>query len=262
MQHLIWNVNPVMLEIGSFKIHWYGILFATSFVIGLFILTWMYKREKKNADILNYLLLYTFIGAAVGARLVHCLFYEPNYYLANPLEILDIRKGGLASHGGMVGVLIALWFLTKYYKESYTWLIARFTIVGIFTAAAIRVGNFMNSEILGLPSNLPWAIVFQRVDTVPRHPVQLYEALAYLLIFILLLSIYLKAKASTSTKILPPLFLITLFGTRFFIEYAKTRQATYVTDLPLTTGQMLSIPFVIIGVIWLILSLRSNKVGA
>jgi len=259
MQHIIWDINPIMIQMGSIKIHWYGILFISSFFIGLEILKWIYKRENRKVEVLENLVFYIFIGAIIGARLVHCYFYQPSYYLEHPFEVLAVWKGGLASHGGMIGVLITLLFFVKYHKESYLWLLARFTIVGALTAAAIRIGNFINSEIIGLPTELPWAIVFQRIDTIPRHPVQLYEALAYIFIFILLLSIYKKSKFTTSTKILPPLFLVTLFTARFFIEYTKTRQADYTTGLPFSTGQMLSIPLIIIGLVWLTFAIRSMR---
>jgi prolipoprotein diacylglyceryl transferase len=252
MEHFIWNINPILLDLGAVQVYWYGVLFVGSFFIGLEILKWIYKRENKDPEILDNLIFYALIGAAIGARLVHCFFYEPSYFLQHPLKILAIWEGGLASHGGMIGVLIVVWLFTKYHKESYLWLLARFTIVGALTATAIRIGNFMNSEIVGLPTDLPWAIVFERVDSLPRHPVQLYEAIAYISIFLLLLFIYKKSKPNTSTKILPPLFLVTLFTARFFIEYVKTKQATYTTDLPFSTGQMLSMPFILIGVVWLI----------
>ena len=259
MEHFVWNMNPILLEIGPFKTYWYGVIFVGSFFVGLEILKWMYKREGKNPEVIENLLFYLLIGAAIGARLVHCFFYEPDIYLSNPLKIFAIWEGGLASHGGMLGVLIVLWFFAKYHHESYMWLIARISIPGAFTASAIRIGNFINSEIIGLPTDLPWAVVFQRVDNIPRHPVQLYEAIAYIAIFIFLLTVYIKSKPEFATKVLPPLFLTTLFTARFFIEYAKTRQADYTTDLPFTTGQMLSLPFIIIGVVWLIWALKSSK---
>ena len=259
MEYFIWNMNPILLELGPIKIYWYGLFFVGSFFIGLEIFKWIYRRESRDPNILDNLVIYVLLGAAIGARLVHCFFYEPSYFLEQPLKIFAIWEGGLASHGGMLGVLITVWIFTKYHKESYLWLLARFTIVGSLTATAIRLGNFINSEIIGLPSELPWAIVFQRVDNIPRHPVQLYEAIAYISIFILLLTLYKKSTPTVATKLLPPLFLVTLFSSRFVIEYAKTRQAIYSTDLPFSIGQMLSIPFIIIGIVWLIFSIRSLK---
>ena len=146
---------------------------------------------------------------------------------------------------GLAGVLIALYVFAKRYNESYTWLLSRVAIPGTLTAAFVRFGNLFNSEILGTPSELPWAIIFQRVDMIPRHPVQLYEAFAYLIILALLVTIYRKVSPAFATKILPGVFLVTLFTARFFIEYAKIRQAAYSTDLPFSTGQMLSVPFIL-----------------
>lgn len=262
MEHFIWNVDPNLFTIGSVHVRWYGVLFVGSLLLGLQILEWVYKREKKDDEALSSLLFYIIIGTIVGARLVHCFFYSPEYYLQHPLQILAVWKGGLASHGGLAGVLIALYFYTKKYKVDYLWLLSRLTIPGALTAAFVRIGNFFNSEILGHPSDAVWAVVFPRVDMVARHPVQLYEALAYLLIVALLFAIYKKVTPAFSTKILPGTFLVTLFSARFFIEYAKTEQAAYTTDIALTTGQMLSIPFVIAGLVWIVLAFRSIKKAA
>jgi len=259
MEHFIWNVNPNILELGSLQLRWYGLLFVGSFFLGISILNWMYKREGRDPAVLDNLLLYLIAGVVIGSRLVHCLFYEPEFYLSHPLEILYVWKGGLASHGGLVGVLVAMYIFAKKYNESYFWLIARVTIPGALTAAFVRFGNLFNSEILGKPSELPWAIIFQRVDMIPRHPVQLYEAFSYLFILVLLLGIYKKTSPSFATKILPGIFFVTLFSARFFIEYAKTRQAAYTTDLPFSTGQMLSIPFIIIGIIWIIWAFKTKE---
>ncbi len=260
MEHFIWNVDPNIVELGSIQLRWYGLLFVGSFFLGLMILNRIYKREGKDPAVLDNLLIYLMVGAVLGARLVHCFFYEPDFYLSHPLEILAIWKGGLASHGGLAGVLIALYIFSKRYNESYTWLLARITIPGALTAAFVRFGNLFNSEILGKPSELPWAIVFQRIDMIPRHPVQLYEAFAYLTIFVLLVTIYRKVTPAFATKILPGVFLVTLFTARFFIEYAKTRQAAYVTDLPFSTGQMLSVPFILVGIIWIIWAFKTKEV--
>jgi len=259
MEHFIWNINPVLLELGPLQLRWYGLLFVGSFFIGASILGWIYKREGKDPIVIENLLLYIMAGAVIGSRLVHCFFYEPDFYLSHPLEILYVWKGGLASHGGLLGVLIAMYLFTRRYKESYMWLASRVAIPGALTAAFVRFGNLFNSEILGTPSELPWAIIFQRIDMIPRHPVQLYEAFAYLLILIVLLTIYRKVSASFATKILPGTFLILVFTARFFLEYVKTRQASYTTELPFSTGQLLSIPYIIIGIIWIVWAYKSAK---
>ncbi|EIF51125.1 prolipoprotein diacylglyceryl transferase [Sulfurovum sp. AR] len=257
MEHFIWNVNPNILELGPLQLRWYGLLFVGSFFLGLMILTKIYKREGKDPAVLDSMLIYVMVGAVLGSRLVHCFFYEPEFYLSHPLEILKVWKGGLASHGGLAGVLIALYLFAKRYHTSYMWLLSRVSIPGALTAAFVRFGNLFNSEILGLPSDKPWAIIFARVDMVPRHPVQLYEAFSYIIIFLLLIVIYRKVTPAFATKILPAVFLITVFTARFFLEYTKTRQAAYTTDLPFTTGQMLSIPYIILGILWMIWAFKS-----
>lgn len=259
MEHFIWNVDPNIIKLGSIQVRWYGVLFVGSFLIGLQILHWVYRREKRDGAVLDILLLYVIIGAIVGSRLVHCLFYSPEFYLEHPLQIFAVWKGGLASHGGLAGVLIALYFYTKKFKIDYFWLLARLTIPGALTAAFVRIGNLFNSEILGLPSDAAWAVVFPRVDMIARHPVQLYEAISYLFIMLLLFIIYKRTTPEFATKILPGAFLVTLFSARFFIEFTKTRQAAYTTDIALTTGQMLSVPFIIAGVIWIVWAFMSTK---
>lgn len=261
MEHFIWNVNPNILEFGDLQLRWYGVLFVGSFFLGLMILKWIYKHEKKDASVLDNLLIYVMVGAVVGSRLMHCFAYEPEFYLSHPLEIFKVWKGGLASHGGLAGVLLSLYVFSKRYDTPYLWLLSRIAIPGALTAAFVRFGNLFNSEILGLPSQLPWAIVFKRVDLVPRHPVQLYEAFAYLIIFVILVSIYRKVSPIFATKILPGIFLVLVFTARFFIEYAKTKQESYTTDLPLSVGQMLSIPYVLLGIVWIIWAFKSRHKG-
>lgn len=259
MQHLIWNINPTLLHLGPLQLRWYGLLFVGSFFLGAMILNWIYKREGKNPAVIDNLLIYVMVGAVVGARLMHCFAYEPNFYLSHPIEILKVWKGGLASHGGLLGVLIALYLFSRKYNESFMWIVSRIAIPGALTAAFVRVGNLFNSEILGKPSDAPWAIVFERIDLVPRHPVQLYEAFSYLTILLILVTLYRKVTPAFATKILPGSFLVLVFVARFFIEYAKTRQADYTTDLPFSTGQLLSIPYILIGIAWIIWALKTKQ---
>lgn len=259
MQHLIWNINPTLLHLGPLQLRWYGLLFVGSFFLGAMILNWIYKREGKNPAVIDNLLIYVMVGAVVGARLMHCFAYEPNFYLSHPIEILKVWKGGLASHGGLLGVLIALYLFSRKHNESFMWIVSRIAIPGALTAAFVRVGNLFNSEILGKPSDAPWAIVFERIDLVPRHPVQLYEAFSYLTILLILVTLYRKVTPAFATKILPGSFLVLVFVARFFIEYAKTRQADYTTDLPFSTGQLLSIPYILIGIAWIIWALKTKQ---
>jgi len=259
MEHFVWNVNPNIFEFGSIQLRWYGLLFVGSFFLGLMLLQWVYKREGRDPAVLDNLLIYIMVGAVIGARLMHCFAYEPEFYLSHPLEILKVWKGGLASHGGLLGVLIALYVFSKKYNESYMWLISRVAIPGALTAACVRFGNLFNSEILGLPTEKPWAIIFPRVDMIPRHPVQLYEAFAYLFLLFILVTVYKKIAPSFATKILPGIFLTYMFIVRFLLEYTKTRQADYTTSLPFTTGQMLSVPFILIGIIWIIWAIKNKE---
>lgn len=258
MEHFVWNIDPTLLHLGPLQLRWYGLLFVGSFFLGAMILSWIYKRENKDPAVIENLLIYVMVGAVIGSRLVHCFFYEPEFYLSHPLEILYVWKGGLASHGGLLGVLIALYLFSRKYKESYMWIISRVAIPGALTAAFVRIGNLFNSEILGKPSDVSWAIIFERVDLVPRHPVQLYEAFSYLVILVILVTLYRKVTPAFATKILPGVFLVLLFTARFAIEYTKTRQAAYTTDLPFSTGQMLSIPYILIGIVWIIWALKNR----
>jgi len=259
MEHFVWNVDPNIFAFGSIQLRWYGLLFVGSFFLGLMLLQWVYKREGRDPTVLDTLLIYIMVGAVIGARLMHCFAYEPDFYLSHPLEILKVWKGGLASHGGLLGVLIALYLFSKKYNESYMWLLSRVAIPGALTAAFVRFGNLFNSEILGLPTDKPWAIIFPRVDMIPRHPVQLYEAFAYLTLLLILVTVYKKVTPAFATKILPGIFLTYMFIVRFLLEYTKTRQADYTTSLPFTTGQMLSVPFIIIGIVWIIWAVRSRQ---
>ena len=262
MAYFTWNVAPNIFSFGPIQLRWYGLLFVGSFFLGLMLLQWIYKREKRDPSVLDNLLIYLLIGTVIGARLMHCFAYEPEYYLSHPLEILKVWKGGLASHGGMLGVVTALYLFAKRYKESFWWLLARLTMPGALVAAFVRFGNLFNSEILGLPTDKPWAIIFERIDMVPRHPVQLYEAFSYLTLLLILVVIYKKVSSDFATRILPGIFLSIMFTVRFLLEYTKTRQADYTTSLPFTTGQMLSVPFMIIGLIWILWAIKSRRVDS
>lgn len=259
MEHLIWNINPIIFEIGPLQLRWYGLLFVGSFFIGLTISKWIFNREERNPELLDTLLLYALAGTVIGARLMHCFAYEPGYYLTHPLEIIMVWKGGLASHGGMLGVILAFWLFSKRYQESFFWLISRMTIPGLLVAASVRFGNFFNSEILGKVTDLPWAIIFERVDMLPRHPVQLYEAFSYLTLFTLFILLYKKLDPTLITRLFPGLFLATMFSVRFLLEYTKTKQAAYTLQIPLTTGQLLSLPFIFIGMVWIVWSLSKRS---
>ena len=253
----MWSVNPVAFSFGSLHVFWYGILFASAILAGLHFMKWVYRLEGKNEADLESMFLYITIGIVVGARLGHCIFYDPAYYLAHPMKIFAVWEGGLASHGGGSGVIFALYLFARKYKLNYLWLLDRVAIPTALFGAFVRMGNFMNSEIVGKPTDVPWAIVFQRVDMLPRHPAQLYEAISYFAIFLLLTLIYKTKREKLHNGFLFGLFLTLIFTARLLIEFVKVKQADYDTSfLMMTTGQALSIPFLIVGVVIMLWSLK------
>ena len=258
MHHFIWNFDPVLLSLGPITIHWYGALFACSILAGLQFMKWVYKQENKPISSLDDLLVWAVIGIVVGARLGHCFFYDPEYYFSNPMKILAIWEGGLASHGGGLGVIIAVYFYAKKNKFQHLWLLDRLAIATALFGIFVRTANFLNAEILGKPSDIAWAVVFERVDNIPRHPAQLYEAFAYLFIFITLTIIYKTTKAKEKHGMLLGLFLMLTFTARFIIEFFKQKQAAYGSELAVNTGQMLSVPFFCVGLFLIIWSFKNN----
>ncbi len=255
-----WDVNPEIFRIGSFAIRWYGLLFASGFLFGYIIMHKIFKNENLPDASLDRLTIYMAVGVIVGARLGHCLFYEPRYYLSHPVEILKIWHGGLASHGAAIGILLAIWYFVRKEKKDYTWAIDRIAIVVALAGFFIRIGNLMNSEIYGIETTLPWGFVFLRNgENVPKHPTQIYEALAYLLIFILLLRSYWRKKGEHIQGTIISLAIILIFIARFFIEFLKEDQVEFEQGMTLNMGQLLSIPFIIAGIVWLYYSLKNKK---
>lgn len=253
-----WNVSPEIVNIGPLSIRWYGLLFAAAFLTGFRIIERIFSAEKVSAAHLDRLFVYVIVSTLLGARLGHTLFYEPEVYLPNPLRILKIWEGGLASHGAAVGIFFALFIYSKKYKLSWLWMVDRLAIVVALAGAFIRTGNLFNSEIIGKPTDLPWAFVFERVDSIPRHPPQIYEALGYLATFILLHRFYWKGNKGKSRGFLFGTFLIAVFGSRFVWEFFKENQVAFESSLPLNMGQLLSIPLVITGIILLVRARRST----
>jgi prolipoprotein diacylglyceryl transferase len=255
-----WDVNPEIFRIGSFAVRWYGLLFASAFLFGYIIMGKIFKNENLSDTVLDRLTIYMIVGVIVGARLGHCFFYEPGYYLSNPLEIIKIWKGGLASHGAAIGILLAIWLFVRKEKKDYTWALDRIAIVVALAGVFIRTGNLMNSEIYGVETTLPWGFVFLRDgQNAPRHPTQIYEALAYLSIFILLYKLYWRKKGEHIQGTLISLACMLIFTARFFIEFLKREQVDFEIGMALNMGQLLSIPFIILGAGWLYYSLRNKK---
>ncbi|MCF8241436.1 MAG: prolipoprotein diacylglyceryl transferase [Melioribacteraceae bacterium] len=246
---IYWDVSPEIFSVGFLSVRWYGLLFATSFILGFQIMTWIYRKEKKPVDDLNDLIWYMILGTVIGARLGHCLFYNPVYYLSNPLEILQIWKGGLASHGAAIGILYALYLYSKKKKDQpYLWVFDRVVITVALAGFFIRTGNLFNSEIIGIPTDLSWGFIFARIDDIPRHPAQLYEAFAYLLIFVVLITIYYKKEGRFRDGYLFGIFLVLVFAFRFVIEFVKENQVSFEEGLILNMGQILSIPLIALGI--------------
>ena len=183
MLRLVWNIDPVLLHLGQLQIRWYGLLFAFGILVAYRAGIWSFEQAGGSREEASRLLGYVVLGTVVGARLGHCLLYEPGYYHEHPLQILAVWRGGLASHGGALGIALAVWLFARRTGRNVLWLLDRVAVAAPVAGACIRVGNFFNSEIVGRPSSVPWAVVFARVDPYPRHPAMLYEALAYLTIF-------------------------------------------------------------------------------
>jgi phosphatidylglycerol:prolipoprotein diacylglycerol transferase len=245
---IFWNVSPEIVKLGPISLRWYGLLFASGFVFGYLILTKVYQLEKKPQADLEQLSIYVILGTVIGARLGHCLFYDPVYYLSNPLEIIKVWQGGLASHGAAIGILISIYLLTKKQKDkTMLWILDRLVIVVALAAVLIRLGNLFNSEIIGKAADVPWAFIFARVDDVPRHPAQLYEAIFYLISFFILYYVYYKTQKKSKQGFIFGFFLLLIFGFRFFVEFIKVEQSAFEKGLLLDMGQLLSIPFVLGG---------------
>lgn len=250
LNYIHWNLNPEILP-GVLPVRWYGLLFMSGFVFGYIIMQSMYKREGKDLAALDNLSLYVGLGTILGARLGHCLFYEPAYFLSHPLEMLYIWQGGLASHGAVIGILLSTFLYGRRYPETDFWFVTdRLVVVIALAGSLIRLGNLANSEIYGLPTTVPWAFVFERLgDGIPRHPTQLYESAYYMFCFVVLYLIYLKTRMAQQKGLLLGLFLVLIFGFRIFIELWKENQVTMENEMEYNLGQMLSLPVVITGFI-------------
>ncbi|MGC8824879.1 MAG: prolipoprotein diacylglyceryl transferase [Bacteroidales bacterium] len=258
--YIHWNVNPEIFHIGPLAVRWYGLMFALAFITGYYIFKFFFKQEGYKIELLDQLTVYVAVGIIVGARLGHVLFYDPGYYLSNPLEILAIWKGGLASHGAAIGLLITLYLWTRKNQADLLWLLDRIAVVVAIGGMFVRFGNLMNSEIYGIETHLPWGFIFVREgEVVPKHPTQIYEALSYFLIFLLLFTAYRKNWWFPKKGLAFGIFLILLFGARFLIEFIKNPQEEFETTLPLFMGQILSIPFILAGIIIVFYTTRKNS---
>jgi prolipoprotein diacylglyceryl transferase len=247
---MVWDIDREIVTFGGsgLALRWYSLLFALGIVVGYFIVQQMFKREGKPLALLDSLLFHVVIGTVVGARLAHCLLYEPGDYLSDPIRILKVWEGGLASHGGFAGVMIALLLFCRKHKEiSWFWIADRMTVPAMITGGFIRIGNFFNSEIVGKPATVPWAVTFKRVDMIPRHPTQIYEAIAYLAIAGIEYAYYRAADRKPKEGRMFGLVLILGYSFRVVVEAFKENQVPFENALPLNMGQLLSLPWIALG---------------
>ena len=272
LNFITWDVNPYIFIfpenfplLGGRPVAWYGLLWALVFVVGYYVMRKMYRKENLSDDLLDKLTLYMLVFTVVGARLGHCLFYEPEYYFSDPIKILYVWEGGLASHGGAIGILIGLLLYSRKTKISYLHILDLIVVPVAIGGAFIRLGNLMNSEIYGYETTLPWGFKFVRdwapgtpIEVIPAcHPTQIYEALVCVIVFVVLLYLFFKKDyAKTRPGFMFGLFCTVVFGSRILIEFIKQPQVEFENSMALDMGQWLSIPFVIIGIYFMI---RSNK---
>ena len=272
LNYITWTVDPELFSIGSLTVRWYGLLWAIGIWLALVIVQKIFKHEKHPEAWVDKLFIYTVLGTIIGARLGHCFFYEwkelaepvtflgitfkyGNYYLSHPWELLYIWRGGLASHGGAIGILIAMYYYNKNVsKKGYIWIFDRLVIGVALAGASIRLGNLMNSEIYGTATTLPWGFIFVRDgQSEPMHPTQIYEMIYCLVTFAVTYWLYYKKEAYKKTGFIFGVFLLGIFGTRFLLEFIKLNQEAFESGMILNMGQILSVPFIIWG-IWLIMN--------
>ncbi len=263
LSYILWNPDDTALRIGSFAMHWYSLCWLIGLVLAYLIVRRLYKEQKIKDELFDPLFLYCFIGILVGARLGHCLFYQPDVYLSSwkhfvemflPIEFTGNSDWhftgyrGLASHGGTFGLMIALWLYVRRTKLNIWRVLDNIAIATPATAFFIRIGNLMNSEIIGKPTDVPWAFIFEQVDMLPRHPGQLYEALAYAVLMFIGWALYRRRPQRVGTGFFFGLCLTYIFTARFLIEFTKEIQEPFEAALPINMGQILSLPFIAIGI--------------
>ncbi len=261
-----WSVDPVLIHLGPIGLRWYSLLFVSGFIIGWFIFRHYFRRESISEALLDPLLYTLLIGTIVGARLGHCIFYDPAYYFGSWkgfAEVFMPWKGGLASHGGTIMLLLCMWWFARKYgpKNGFDmlWLLDHLCIPVALTGALIRLGNLFNSEIYGFETNLPWGMIYElRGETVPRHPTQMYESITYFLLFIVLTWLYEKKLDKMYRGTFIGIFFTVCFGVRFCIEFVKQTLVPWPEFTSLTMGQILSIPFIIAGVCLVIYAYRKK----
>ncbi len=272
LNYIHWDPDPEIINLFGFSIRYYGLLFVSGLMLCIYLLGELFKKEQISMGNLEKLSMYAMLGILIGARLGHCLFYEPSYYLSHPLEMLlpvsFLPDGGikftgyqgLASHGGVLGVLIALYIYSRKTKHAMIDAIDLIAVVAGISFGFIRIANFMNSEIIGMPTTKPWAVIFGRVDNVPRHPSQLYEALTYLIIFAIMMMLYRKMRNRLRNGALFGIATVLFFVARFMIEFTKEDQVGFEEDMILNMGQLLSLPYIAVGIGFIIFGVWKTKI--
>jgi len=290
LNFITWNADPELFSLGPLAVRWYGLLYAIGFFVAITVIERMFKNEKAPEKWIEKVFIYIILAEIVGARLGHCFFYDWDYYSKNWWKIPQIWEGGLASHGGAIGMLIAVLLMSKYMtKQNWLWLGDRIFVGAAFGASIIRFGNLMNSEIYGYPTNMPWGFVFLRGQEkfiygssgwewckptgvfdefgnhlLACHPGQLYEGITYMLLFAFLLWLYWKRDAGKYNGLLTGIGFTFVFTARLFIELLKNKQAHFeenlLSNIGMNMGQLLSIPFVILGIYLIVRALKKGKV--
>lgn len=254
LMFITWDADPIMLSIAGFEIRYYGLCWAFALGFAGYLYSNIIKREGYDDKLFDSIFWFGTIGTILGARLGHCLFYDPVHYLSNPIEILYLRQGGMASHGAAIGTMTGVWLFTRKYKMSFIWALDRLGLASALGGAAVRLGNLMNSEIYGLPTELPWGFIFVRDgQTIPMHPTQLYEAICYAALFAILYRQYFKTQIGfTRPGVMFGTTMIGMFATRFLIEFVKNPQVAFEQNMSLSMGQWLSVPFTLIGIYFIV----------
>lgn len=267
ISYIFWNVSPEVFP-GLELPRWYGLFWATGVLLSITVARKIFKIEKRPVDEVDKLTGYLVIGTVIGARLGHVLFYDPGYYWQHPIEILPISfnpsfhftgLAGMASHGGVIGLISAIFIFSKRNDVSFRWLLDRVAVVAPLCGAFIRLGNLMNSEMIGIPTCVPWAFVFAKVDTVSRHPAQLYEAMYCTILFAFAWYLWRYKRNEFPTGTIFGLVVIIVFSLRILDEFFKLNQESFEDSMWLNMGQLLSIPFILVGVI--VIVLRKSGVG-
>ena len=277
LSYILWNPDLVAFHIGSFSLRWYSLCWLLGLLAAYLIVRRLYKEQKIRPELFDPLFIYCFVGILIGSRLGHCLFYEPGYFLSSFKHmvemILPIRfladgswrftgYEGLASHGGTIGLIIALWLYVRRTKVNLWRVFDNVAIATPVTACLIRLGNLMNSEIIGKVTDVPWAFIFERVDMLPRHPGQLYEAVAYAVFFFIGWYFYRKRPERVGTGFFFGMCITLIFTARFFIEFTKDIQEAFEASMALNMGQLLSLPFIALGLVCMFNHKLMKRLGA